>query len=131
MKILQGQLPQGNKMEENKDADRKCVNHLANERTFLAWIRTSIGLMAFGFVVERFGLFADFFLKKQKTSATALPGLILILIGAIMAVTAFISYRNNLNAIEENRYRSAKQFPLFLTLLVLIMGIFLSYYLVN
>jgi len=30
--------------------------HLANERTFLAWIRTSIGIMAFGFVVEKFGL---------------------------------------------------------------------------
>jgi uncharacterized membrane protein YidH (DUF202 family) len=26
--------------------------HMANERTFLSWIRTSIGIMAFGFVVE-------------------------------------------------------------------------------
>ena len=32
-------------------------DHLANERTYLAWIRTSIGIMAFGFVVERFALF--------------------------------------------------------------------------
>jgi uncharacterized membrane protein YidH (DUF202 family) len=31
--------------------------HMANERTFLAWIRTGIGIMAFGFVVEKFGLF--------------------------------------------------------------------------
>ena len=31
--------------------------HMANERTFLAWIRTSIGIMAFGFVVEKFALF--------------------------------------------------------------------------
>ena len=30
---------------------------MANERTFLAWIRTSIGIMAFGFVVERFSIF--------------------------------------------------------------------------
>lgn len=30
---------------------------MANERTFLAWIRTSVGLMAFGFVVECFTLF--------------------------------------------------------------------------
>jgi uncharacterized membrane protein YidH (DUF202 family) len=28
--------------------------HMANERTFLAWIRTSIGIMAFGFVIEKF-----------------------------------------------------------------------------
>ena len=34
-------------------------DYLAEERTFLAWIRTSIALMGFGFVVARFGLFAD------------------------------------------------------------------------
>jgi putative membrane protein len=32
-------------------------DHLANERTFLAWIRTGIGIMAFGFVVVKFTLF--------------------------------------------------------------------------
>lgn len=31
--------------------------HMANERTFLAWIRTSISIMACGFVVEKFALF--------------------------------------------------------------------------
>lgn len=33
--------------------------YLAGERTFLAWIRTGIALMGFGFVVVHFGLFAD------------------------------------------------------------------------
>ncbi|CAF0702728.1 YidH family protein [Candidatus Methylacidithermus pantelleriae] len=32
-------------------------DHSANERTFLAWIRTGIGIMAFGFLVERFTIF--------------------------------------------------------------------------
>ena len=32
-------------------------DHAANERTFLAWVRTAIALMAFGFVIERFDLF--------------------------------------------------------------------------
>lgn len=31
--------------------------HMAKDRTFLSWIRTSIGIMAFGFVVEKFALF--------------------------------------------------------------------------
>jgi uncharacterized membrane protein YidH (DUF202 family) len=31
--------------------------HQANERTFLAWLRTSIGLIGFGFALSRFGLF--------------------------------------------------------------------------
>src|SRR6202012_4941228 len=42
-------------MEPTKD--KRVSDHLANERTFLAWIRTSIGIMAFGFVVVRFSLF--------------------------------------------------------------------------
>ena len=32
-------------------------DYLAAERTFLAWIRTGLALMGFGFVVARFGLF--------------------------------------------------------------------------
>jgi hypothetical protein len=32
-------------------------DHAANERTFLAWIRTGIAVIAFGFVVEKFNLF--------------------------------------------------------------------------
>ena len=36
---------------------RNFSDHAANERTFLAWVRTAIALMGFGFVVERFDLF--------------------------------------------------------------------------
>ncbi len=43
-------------MEEIKKQGNTS-DHLANERTFLAWIRTSIGIMAFGFVVVKFSLF--------------------------------------------------------------------------
>lgn len=32
-------------------------DHAANERTFLAWVRTGIAMIAFGFVVEKFNLF--------------------------------------------------------------------------
>ena len=39
----------------SKAPDRR--DHMANERTFLAWVRTSIAIMAFGFVVEKFALF--------------------------------------------------------------------------
>src|SRR5579863_4213794 len=34
------------------------TDHLANERTFLAYVRTSLSLMAFGFVIDRFALIA-------------------------------------------------------------------------
>jgi uncharacterized protein (DUF302 family)/uncharacterized membrane protein YidH (DUF202 family) len=41
-------------------------DYLAAERTFLAWIRTGIALMGFGFVVARFGLFLQAFLSQTK-----------------------------------------------------------------
>jgi putative membrane protein len=34
-------------------------DHAANERTFLAWVRTAIAVMAFGFLVEKFDLFLE------------------------------------------------------------------------
>ncbi len=40
-------------------------SHLANERTFLSWSRTSISLLAFGFVIERFELFIRQWFKIQ------------------------------------------------------------------
>lgn len=36
---------------------RDYANHAANERTFLAWVRTGIAVIALGFVVEKFNLF--------------------------------------------------------------------------
>lgn len=39
--------------------DDRLRDHLANERTLLAWLRTAIALMGFGVVVARFGVFLD------------------------------------------------------------------------
>jgi len=36
---------------------RGYSDHAANERTFLAWVRTGIAIIAFGFVVEKFNIF--------------------------------------------------------------------------
>lgn len=36
---------------------RNYSDHAANERTFLAWVRTGIAVIAFGFVIEKFNLF--------------------------------------------------------------------------
>ncbi len=42
------------------------ATHVAAERTFLAWIRTGLGLMGVGFAVARFGLF----LRQMRASET-------------------------------------------------------------
>ncbi len=48
-------------------------SHMANDRTFLAWSRTSVSLLAFGFVIERFDLFLKHLLQLdgQPTHLTA------------------------------------------------------------
>jgi putative membrane protein len=55
----------------------------AAERTLLAWQRTSLALMGFGFVIERFSLFHLFSL---------LTGVALILLGSVVALVSSISY---------------------------------------
>jgi len=66
--------------------------HFAAERTFLAWIRTGLSLMGFGFVVARFGLF----LKEMSGHAPGVrtygfslwAGSAMVLLGAMMNLSA-------------------------------------------
>jgi putative membrane protein len=51
------------------------TDYLAVERTFLAWIRTALALMGFGFVVARFGLFLRELQLTQPTVPARSPGL--------------------------------------------------------
>jgi putative membrane protein len=83
-------------------------DHAANERTFLAWIRTAIAVMAFGFLVERFDLFlqiAGQTLAHKGLSPTGqlvgnVAGLILIALGAATIVLATWRFRRTAVAID-------------------------------
>jgi putative membrane protein len=120
--------------------------HMANERTFLAWIRTSIGIMAFGFVVERFGLF----LKQiayvlGQTGVLGLPtdqrplqpgysaffGIALVGLGALMGLLAFVRYKKVEKQIDEGTYRPSIILDLLLALSIVTVGVFLIFYLVH
>jgi putative membrane protein len=120
--------------------------HFANERTFLSWIRTSVGIMAFGFVVEKFGLFVrqvSYFLAKSghlpagedipsvlpSASYSSILGLLLVGLGALMALLAFIRYKKVEKQIDEDSYRPSLILDALLTLSVLGVAIFLMLYL--
>jgi uncharacterized membrane protein YidH (DUF202 family) len=115
--------------------------HMANERTFLAWIRTSIGIMAFGFVVEKFALFIKqmSYVLGKSTLGEALPpshgysailGIILVGLGAFMGVLAFIRYKRVEKQINEDTWQPSSILDALLTLSVLAVGIFLVIYLI-
>lgn len=75
---------------------------LAAERTFLAWVRTGLALMGFGFVVARFGLFLREWAAVQKIPAQTSHGLSLwiglgfVVIGVFLNVAALARYRRYL-----------------------------------
>lgn len=121
-------------------------NYLANERTFLAWIRTSLGIMAFGFVVEKFALFIQqiaVVLAKQNTSETFHPpsavaegnashfGILLIAFGAIIGLFSFMKYKRTIKQIEQGVYHSSLNLAGILTIAILVIGVFLIYYLIS
>lgn len=72
--------------------------YFAAERTFLAWIRTGLGLMGVGFAVARFGLF----LREMGQSAAHLPvhstgvsvfsGVALVGLGVLVNVSAVLHH---------------------------------------
>ncbi|MGA2152230.1 MAG: DUF202 domain-containing protein [Geobacteraceae bacterium] len=130
-------------IEDEKSA--KVLNrrvHMANERTFLAWIRTSIGIMAFGFVVEKFALFIkqmSLILGKADIENTSPPshgysaivGIFLVGLGTLMVMLAFVRYKNVERQIDENTYQPSSILYILLTISVLGVGIFLVMYLIQ
>ena len=132
--------------ERSEEKELAKVNnrrvHMANERTFLAWIRTSVGIMAFGFVVEKFSLFikqVSYFLGKSNIDKTAHPshgyssifGIFLVGLGALMGVLAFIRYKKVEKQIDEDIYQPSLILDMLLTAAVLAIGIFLVIYLIH
>jgi putative membrane protein len=116
-------------------------DHAANERTFLAWVRTAIAIMAFGFLIERFDLILKTTgllssaakLRDPEHDLANFTGMSTIIVGTLLFVLATFRFLRTAAVInsEEQRPIPGSRFDVVLGGLLSVMGIALFFYLSN
>ena len=112
----------------------------AAERTLLAWIRTGLTIMGFGFVVARFGLFLSLLAMQRAPSAapSASPsifssgiGIALVLLGAVSMIIAAFQHRQFVSTlpVADIPLAHKRAFPVVLALILGTLGLVLALYL--
>lgn len=115
-------LGQGMNAPKNPNRAR---DHLANERTYLAWIRTAVSLMGFGILIV-----------KLRFDPSGGPrghgwelGLVFAVAGLIMTLSANRHYFQGLRAIESDTFEPARHWIIACSALVCIVGLGILVYL--
>jgi putative membrane protein len=114
-------------------------DHSSNERTFLAWVRTAIAVMAFGFIVEKFDLFLEVAAPSLAGRTPSVPGqrigniagLALIIVGTAMVVIAAIRFlitAKNIDS-EDLKPGAGSRMDVALAVLLVLLGSALFLYL--
>ncbi len=87
--------------------------YFAAERTFLAWIRTGLALMGFGFVVARFGLFLRELSMRnsqpsqfstQTTGPSLWLGTALVIVGVIVNISAVMTHVHEVKQLRTGKW---------------------------
>ena len=119
-------------------------DHAANERTFLAWVRTGIAVIAFGFVIEKFNLFLLTIASALGTDMHRLQlsalsgrigrydGLVLIFGGVALVVLATVRFVRTSRLIDDPQVHTARSvraevvLSAWLVILVAAYGLYLA-----
>ncbi|MFC6100376.1 YidH family protein [Olivibacter domesticus] len=120
--------------------ERKPIpnDHLANERTFLAWIRTCIATIGLGFVVVKFSLFIkqlaliiDTDVRIPNHGYSAIIGIALVVAGMIMAVLAYYRFKTTQSQLLAGQFKPSSRIFLYITIALIILAIALAIYLLQ
>ena len=105
--------------------DKQATEYLANERTFLAWIRTSVAIISLGFVVAKFRVWLDEATKMADASDTSTKlgesfqiGLGMMALGGLLALLAAWRYHAVNLQIERGRVTADRGLVIFVSILV-------------
>ncbi len=112
----------------------RARDHLANERTFLAWLRTSVAVVVFGFAIGRFAIALQQLTEVQghaakSTGFSVWMGASSILVGVAMAIAGLIRYRRTRAQLDEGRFEPAGFLVDLVTILTALFGLALAGYL--
>ncbi|HWB10447.1 MAG TPA: DUF202 domain-containing protein [Pirellulales bacterium] len=109
----------------------------AAERTLLAWLRTGLALMGFGFVVARFGLFLRELAAVHEVSGTShgwslWVGTGLVVIGVVVTALAALQHRHLLRRLNRRQSYEPPRWSLGLAVAVLfiVIGLVMAAYLI-
>jgi putative membrane protein len=114
-------------LKEQQAKLHHVAEHLANERTILAWIRTAIAVMTLGVGINRFSLFLVEFShvvpggRTANTHAEEL-GVGLVILGILMMLGAIWHYLDVAKAIDEGTYRPSRVKIVLASLAVVVLG---------
>lgn len=111
---------------------------LANERTFLAWVRTSVGIMTLGFVVVKFSLFVKQLsvvvgkeYEQHPHNYSSAMGIFLVAAGGITSMLAYIGYRRTERQLKEGKYEHSSILINLLTGFIFLMSLLVIVYLIQ
>lgn len=120
---------------KNKTAG--AADFLANERTFLAWIRTSIALMGFGFVIVKFAVFLRQVAFVMGTAppvtqnrSSAAVGMVMVVLGALVVILAYVRYSQIKKKLQQNEYFPSNWLSVLVAVALVIGSILLVFYLI-
>ena len=118
--------------------DTKLREHLANERTFLAWVRTAVALIGLGFVIVKFALFLkEISILFQVNSIpvqeefSSVIVIIIIAFGVALPPFAFYQYKKVEKQINSQSYKASSLLTGMLTLAIVAGGILLILHLIT
>jgi len=113
----------------------RARDHLANERTFLAWLRTGVAIIVFGFAIGRFAI-AMRQLESTSGEASHTPGFsvwlgtMAIIAGVLLTLAGLLRYRRTRVQLESGGFEPAGSIIDLVGILATLFGVALAGYLV-
>ena len=112
--------------------------HLANERTLLAWVRTAIAIMAFGFVIVKFSLFVHQ-ISLLTGNANPIPnyrysgpiGIMMVLLGMLSLIFGLWRYYSVIQQLKHGKFHHQPGWMYAFVLVLLILSSLLAIYLIK